>query len=782
MSTNQDAAFTNFPNPLATPEDKADNKYGLAYAKAMWSQYQADINVYSDQKRRWILNRKYAEGMQSIEKYKSRLDIEDTSWMNLDFSPVSVIPKFVDNIVGLLSNQTYKIQCEVLNSTSKTKQDAIRDKLYANMLLKPVHDQLAPKTGLPVVPPSDFIPQDEEELQIYMQQNYKDSDALAMQLAIKYVLGDNAFADIEKQIIRDLVNLKIAATKRYYDADKNIRVEYVDPVDLVILYSKYEDFRNVVASGVMKKFSIQEISQMTDEFSEEQLFEIARRFAGGNFGNRNWGYGTTYDGYYSTLGGIAGRKYDDFYIQVLDFEFIGVDSLKYENKTNEYGRSYFNKKNSNYESKKDSKYKTEIIQKTIQNRYEGKWIVGSEFIFNYCKANNIPREKINGRISSKATLQTKIIAPGIYDMQNKSLTERMIPYADQLELINLKIQQLLIKTIPSGVAIDQDAVENVMRGLGSGTMTPIEVLKMFQQTGSMVFRRTRPDGREINGDPIKILPNGIPPGFELLDRMWQAEIGKIYSVIGYNQATDGSEPSSEALVGVQKLAIQSTNNSLRPLNDAYLKLVTMTARELGLMIQDKIQYGGGLEGFERAIGKESIDVIEAASGLPLCEFGITVKYAPDEIQRAKVDQWIQIALQEKTIDLVDSIEVDKVLKVDVDLATQVLIYKKKQREKREDEIAKNNSQNNSQQQQESAQVAAQLQQQVIMAEAKTKADLMMLEYQLKNQNAVAEHARKMEEIMLANDGKLNLAKVGHDSKLLHLAFDNTTQPAPTATP
>lgn len=770
-----------FPNPLATSETKLTYEYGLNYARAIWTNYNQNIAIYSEQKRRWIINRKYAEGMQSVDKYKDRMDIGDTSWMNLDLTPVTVIPKFVDNIVGLLSNQTYKIQCEVLNSTSKTKEDTIRNKLYANMLLKPISDQISSTTGVPLVPPSEFVPADDEELNIYMQQNFKDSDALAMQLAIKYVLGESMFSDIEKQVLRDLVNLKIAAINRYYDKNKNICVEYVDPVDLIVPYSKYDDFRNIPWTGVMKKYTIQEISCMTDEFSEEDLFEIARLQAGNN-SNQTWTFGTSYEGYYSVTGGTSGRKYDNFYISVLDFEFIGVDEIKYEKKNNKYGGAWFSKKDSTYETPKDAKYKREVLTKNIDNRYEGKWIVGSDkHLFNYKKANNVPREKVDGNYSGKTNLQTKVIAPNIYDMQNKSLTERMIPYADQLELINLKIQQLLIKMTPAGVYIDQDAIENVMRGLGGGAMTPKEVLQMYYQTGSMVGRSRREDGSIINGKPIEVLPGGVPPGFETLNSMWESEIGKIYAVIGYNPATDGSEASASALVGVQKLQIQSTNNSLRPLNDSYIKLVQMVAKDLGLMIQDKIEYGGGMEGFERAIGKESIEVIKSAKGLPLCEFGISVVYAPDEAERMQTNQDIQLALENKLINLVDAIEIRKTLKADVNLAIQVLIYKQKQRERREDEVVKNNSEANSQQQQQSAQVAGQVQEQVIMTESKSKADLLKLEYDLKERNAFEEHKRRMEELLLVNDGKLNMVKVQHDSQILHAAFDNAISP-PTSAP
>ena len=46
----------------------------------------------------------YARGEQSIQKYKDELSINgDLSYLNLDWRPVPVIPKFVDIVVNGMS-------------------------------------------------------------------------------------------------------------------------------------------------------------------------------------------------------------------------------------------------------------------------------------------------------------------------------------------------------------------------------------------------------------------------------------------------------------------------------------------------------------------------------------------------------------------------------------------------------------------------------------------------------------------------------------------------------
>ena len=55
--------------------------------------------------------RLYARGEQSVQKYKDELSINgDLSYLNLDWKPVPVIPKFVDIVVNGMSDKMYDIK------------------------------------------------------------------------------------------------------------------------------------------------------------------------------------------------------------------------------------------------------------------------------------------------------------------------------------------------------------------------------------------------------------------------------------------------------------------------------------------------------------------------------------------------------------------------------------------------------------------------------------------------------------------------------------------------
>ncbi len=775
-----------FPDILASKEEKSTKSYGLKYCKAIWGQYTQQSNLYNTKRERFIINRKYAEGLESTDKYMSMLDTNgDTSYLNLDYSPVNRVATIVDNICGKIMNQFYKIQCNAIDPESKIKEDEARDEMFANMLLKQIAPEFEQKTGLPLIPRDQYIPETDEEAEIHFKLNFKQDASIAMEQAIAFVFMNNDFEDIRYKLIRDLIVLKMAATYRYYDENDDIRVEYVDPVDLITPYSKYDDFRNIPWVAVTKSYTIQEIARQTDEFSEKELEEIAISQAGKN-GNPEWQYSWngSYEGYYNNTGTYATRPYNDFNVKVLEFYYLAIDKEVRHKKPNSKGGFFWNKKSSMYKATPDTK--GEVISKETQNRYEGKWIIGTEYLYNYKQSRNVERyyevDKTGKKsYSPKCTLPFTIIAPGIYDMENKSLVERMIPHEDQLNLINLKKQQLLIKAKPPGVKFDVESMSNVIKSMGDGAMKPLDILKIYEQTGSYPYSSRDAEGNIINSEAIKELANGVSRDFNLLIQAQQHEIQLMNEVIGYNSAVDASSPNVESLVGVQKMAVQATNNALRPTYFALTKMIEKTAVQTALMIQDSIEYN--YEGFERAIGSYATKTLEYGRKLALNQIGIKVELMPDEEEKQQIEAQIAIGQQNQELTPSDAIRIRQVLKQDYKLAAQLLVVLEDKNRKNKQQESMMLQQQNGEIQVQSAQAAAQAQMQAEQMKAQLDAQKLQLEYQLKMQLSAQEHQQIMQQLGAKgadllqvqekkNEGAENVAEINHSNSLKQTAFDN----------
>lgn len=773
-----DKKINNFPNPFANPIEKKSKPYGLEYAQAIWASYNRGDGYASAQKGRDIINRKYAEGLQSVDKYKDRYDVQGTSFLNLDWNPPPLIAVKVDNLLGRMMNQEYKIECNPIDVVSKTQEDKDRDKMYADMFLKPLSDEMEKISGIPMVAKDANIPQTDEEAELWMKLNYKQASAIAMEQGIEYVFYSNRFDEVKRQLLRDAIVLKKMACYRYYDRNYDIKVEYVDPVDLIVPYSKYDDFRNIPYQAIIKKYTIQQIAQQTREFTEEQLFEIAKTQAGKN-GNTTWQWNdySSYEGYYAANPPYAGRPYDNFNISVMEFFFLTTNYERYVEKENtEKGTKTFDRKSTNYKAPTESKYKIDVIDKEIQYRYEGKWIVGCEYMYGYKMSENIDRKKIKGGYSPSTTLPISIVFPNIYDMQNKSLVERMIPHADQMTLLRLKIQQLFMASIPPGIFIDLDSIDNVFKGTGDTKQQQLDLVKMFRQVGSLAGRSTREDGSEINRPPITILPNGIPPGLDVLVAAYNNEMQAINDVIGFNSAVDSATPPVEALVGVQKMAAQASSNVMRPLNQAFITLVEKTADRVSLMIQDSVEFGWGIEGFFRAIGEQAVKTIKIGgdSKLSSYEFGIEVRMLPDEEEKADLMQYITIGLgsQPPTLKVSDAIIIKQIMKFNTKLAAQMLILRENKNREDEAQFATMNSQNNADAQAQAAQSAAESEAQKDGAISSNKAQLMQMEYDLKAKAEAEKFERDKQLLSLKLAGEKELAEMNHTSELLIAAHAN----------
>lgn len=730
--------FYGFPNPLATREEKMEKAYGLQYMKQMYREWENDgagVNLMSTRNQRYKRYREYAEGMQSVDQYKELVGANgDSSYLNLNWEVVPIIPKFVDVIVGGLTNQDYTIKCTAIDPTSVDKKNQDKFDALTKMRMKDFAYEAAALTGLPLDEGFDNLPENKEELDLYMELNYKQSVEIAMEQGIELTMYLNDFEEIKKRIIRDLVVLNIGVAKTGVENGK-ITVRYVDPKNFVCSHSADPDFKNMEYAGEIIYVTIHDLKRMAgDQFTEEEYEKIALSVLGKHGNPAKLSLSSiNYNGYEVS-------EYDTYKLALLDGVFKCTDSMNYEKKNNRYGGFSVNKKDSNYKPPKSPRYKREQMKSHVEMIYKGKWICGTDFIFDYGIAENIVRPKSN---LSKALMPYAVYAPNIINMNNKGMVERMIPFADQIQLAHLKIQHLISKVKPQGSAIELGAIENVGKGDG-GTFTPIEVQDIYQQTGNLYYRLQMDDGRAGNPNPITELRGGIGGALQELIAIYQYNLQMIRDVTGINEVRDASQPNKESLVGVQKMALLASNNATRWLNQAFLSITKKLAKSVALRVQDLVSYSGPYKGYVQAIGEYNMKAIEVTKDVTLADFGIMIEPLPDEEEKALLEQNIQASIQQKELRIEDSIMIRNIK--NIKLANQMLVLRRKQYQKELKEMALANSQANAQQQQMSIQAKAQVEAQAKQMDIQAEIEKMKAEFEMKENFAQAEHKRKLLEL------------------------------------
>ena len=115
-----------FPSQFVSDAEKATDEFGLQIGQAIqyeWFRKDSNGCRYYSQWRDFNRLRLYARGEQSIAKYKNELAVDgDLSYLNLDWTPVPIIPKFVDIVVNGMSDRLFKVKAYAQDAISQEKR------------------------------------------------------------------------------------------------------------------------------------------------------------------------------------------------------------------------------------------------------------------------------------------------------------------------------------------------------------------------------------------------------------------------------------------------------------------------------------------------------------------------------------------------------------------------------------------------------------------------------------------------------------------------------------
>jgi hypothetical protein len=327
-----------------------------------------------------------------------------------------------------------------------------------------------------------------------------------------------------------------------------------------------------------------------------------------------------------------------------------------------------------------------------------------------------------------------------------------------IQLTHLKLQQVLSRMVPDGVYLDADGLAEI--DLGNGTAySPQEALNMFFQTGSVIGRSFTSEGDMNPGKvPIQEITSGSGGNkMQSLIQTYNYYLQMIRDTTGLNEARDGSTPDKNALVGVQKLAAANSNTATRHILQAGLFLTQEVAEQLSLRISDILEYSPTKDAFIQQIGNHNVATLEEMSNLHLYDFGIFLELTPDEEEKAKLEENIQMALQQKNIELEDAIDLREIK--NIKLANQLLKIRRKKKIARDQQMQQQNIQAQAQANQQSSQVAAQADMQKEQAKAQAALTIEQTKAQLEAQRMQQEVGYKKELMQLEFEMNMQLKQI-----------------------
>jgi hypothetical protein len=706
-----------FPSQFVSDKEKASEEFGLQIGQAIqyeWFKKDSSGCRFYSQWKDFHRLRLYARGEQSVAKYKNELSIDgDLSYLNLDWTPIPILPKFIDIVVNGMSDRLFKVKAYAQDAMSQEHRSAYQDMIEGQMVAKPILQTIMDKTGAnPFVTDPEELPNTDEELALYMQLNYKPAIEIAEETAINTIFDANHYDDTRKRIDYDQTVIGIGIAKHEFLKGDGIKISYVDPASVIYSYTEDPFFKDCFYWGEIKTVPINELKKIDPKLTNADLEEIS------NYSQSWWDY-------YN----VAQFYNNDIFFKdtttLLYFNYKTTKDIVYKKKTSDVGNIKMIEKDDTFNPPQDmmNEGNFEKVSKTIDVWYEGVMIMGTNFLIKWEMSENMVRPK---SATQHAMPNYVACAPRMYKGAIESLTRRMIPFADLIQITHLKLQQVISKVVPDGVFIDADGLNEVDLGTGAA-YNPEDALRLYFQTGSVIGRSFTQDGDFNNARvPItQLTSNSGASKTQMLLSNYTHYLNQIRQVTGLNEARDGSMPDPNALVGVQKLAALNSNTATRHILESSLYIYRTLAEALTYRVSDILEYADFRDEFTNQIGKYNVNILNSIKDLYIYDFGIFIEVSPDEEQKAQLEQNIAMALSKGDINLEDAIDIREIKNIKV--ANQLLKLKRKTKLDREEKMAMQSQAMQAQIQAQSQQMAAEMSMQKQQAEIQGKMQLKQAE-------------------------------------------------------
>lgn len=783
------SGYAPFPDIFADDSIKKTEEYALQWAKAIeseWFQTESGRFGRYHTSREWFdMLRSYARGEQSMNHIEKLLGIKDSSggnkgknkklFTNYDTRPIQVVPKLVKHIANQMGERLFDLSVDAIDEYSQSAKKQKRDNLERLRVSKSIIEDSRELLGIDLAPGMeiDDIPQTTEEVNLRMNMSEKLGIEIAEEEAIKFSLNLSEYPEISNRIVHDLIVIGKGAIKHRTDLDKGVILEYVDPANLVHSYPTHRDYQDVNYIGEIKHMNATEIQRLSgDKFTTEDLKKMTN--VSGEYPNY---YGYSNDNYYRT------QDLPNTKIVVLHFTFEANNHLTFKKKHNKNGGFKMIEKDNSFKKKSEDYNGYEAKRGIMKVWYEGYYVIGTDYIFNYGVCENMVRP--NGDLRNPLPPYL-LYSPDIYQNRPKSIVSTVIPYVDQAQQIHMKLQQFIAKSKPPGINIDLSGIESLDLGDGN-TMTFEDLIRFTNETGNTISRSINEEG-EYNpaANPIRNVPNGFMGGLNELAFAFNHYMNLIRESVGIPYGADASTPHPDMAVGIQHQLALNSNTATKHILEGVLNISQRACTALSLRLKDVVKYPNLRSAYERGIGRYNVEIIDRIKELSLRDFAIFVSLKPDFEEKQKMQNAIQIALQGGLITLSDAIDIEHI--DNIKYASQVLKINIEKRQKQ----AQKEREKEIMMQGEANAISAERVAQAKMQETQFKAEADMASINAKTQGRIAEleaEARLKQELMeqefeyqmqlkgIEVSGKRDNEKMKEDEKMKRQDRNNTQQSA-----
>lgn len=632
------------PRAVAFPPENIDPKkkqgaegfeaegkeWHLQCARAIWyfNATHAPKMFYNDREEYEELIQ-FAFGDQSEELTKPALGINPENAQHshlggINWETKKFAIKRVKTTASKVFNKQYDPIATAIDPTSSDRRSSFKASL--KMLMDHGQWLMERQEMLDMLPDGidfDNLPINDDDLNIFMQNDFKLNEEIVLELGMTYHLNRLDFDETKKKFDWYLTVLPVCGVWVGLDANDLPEIKCLNSAKIISPSSEFEDYRRLLYCAYLDEYTVPEFRKMVGNSLpvheiDNIITEHARR---GDYTSIDLRYHTEQD-----------KNVDKIWI--MHFEVRQTDEYTYLEKPDEAGNmrlhpkpyDYYRKSGSDkngkpYPTEEDfnKRYKGErtIYRDQKPTTYGGYWVVDSDYIFrwgekNYCKGE----------------LGFKLRASNMVDGHATSMVMQMVPRIKAVERYDKKIQSIVASALHQAIKIDLAALRKVNYKIGGAQASFEQLVEMFIQRGIILVDTSDQGPGSTNSNPIEVLQSGISKDIVTYIELMKFELEQMDEEIGYNKVTTAATLSPETGARVAQQMEMATETALDHLYQSDRALCKEVYKSLAHL--HKISVQRNPEHYIPILGEQA--VMQMLQSIPHDEMGIDVEARPSQLE------------------------------------------------------------------------------------------------------------------------------------------------------
>lgn len=607
-----------------------DEGYFLAASNAICSKY--FMNKCALPYDGWGVRRSIAElrayrhGRNNINKYKNLMigapdqSGERKTTLNISWDMTQVLPQKADAVLGFLmkSKLDINVQASDYEALIDKKTKVAIAKIVTDIRLGNMLSVVNSNHTVNLTPPKIPVANNSVPIQSPQDVDLAQSIGLFMleeESALENLIDTTRYISksegIEDLINDDAITCGYFARRVFTNPNTNeVEEGYIDIEHAAFPDSQYRDYRDSSWGGWWDRIGIAELRR-TSDLTQKQIIEIARKYSNSNTG-----------GFFSSLSTnndqFDFRMIDQIQVDIFRCYWIGSKQIKVTSVTRDNGTLVVNKVDADYDLSKVKNNKGKTLDAySNMTVFKATLVLGFGYVFDYGEDTDINYKTEGGKKWPMFPL--KFGRTG-----STSIVERSIPFVDDAQLIMLKLRVARAKMpAPPNLQIDKGALEGMK--IDNVSYKPQALLKLLQDEGYLLtdsknqWGQNNPSGRAVT--PIGTdLMNIISAWWEDMGRV----IGMIEKVTGINDIFAAQTPHEQTGLGVSKLLLEGSQNSLTPLINATVQMTQGTYEVVASKWQCVAKYATPEQKKKLSISR-SLEIVAISEKIFDYQFDVQIK-------------------------------------------------------------------------------------------------------------------------------------------------------------